>query len=266
MDTSELDRLVEQIGEQILARVQAGTLPAAGLGVAAGPAAPSAPVNYDAALAAMIDHTILRADATRDDIVKLCQEARTYKFAAVCVNGFWVPLCAKELEGSGVKVCTVVGFPLGAMATEAKRYETEAAIRVGATEVDMVINIGALKGGDLDTVKMDVQALADVCHRNKAILKVIIETSLLDDQQKIMACTIAKVAGADFVKTSTGFSTAGANEKDVALMRSVVGPNIGVKASGGVRTLEDAKKMIAAGANRIGASSSVKIVEASAGR
>lgn len=212
----------------------------------------------------MIDHTLLRANATREEVVKLCAEARRYQFASVCVNSYWVPLVAKELAGSPVKVCTVVGFPLGAMSTEAKRAETELAIRVGAHEIDMVINIGALKSGDFEAVKLDIQAIVDVSHRNKAIVKVILETALLDDNLKIVACTLAKVAGADFVKTSTGFGPAGASERDVSLMRSIVGPQTGVKASGGIRTVEDARKMIAAGANRIGASASVKIVEAGA--
>ncbi|HET8546805.1 MAG TPA: deoxyribose-phosphate aldolase [Bryobacteraceae bacterium] len=260
MDAAELDRLVEQIGEEILARV--GTARTVRAFAAAPRPAPAKP--YDATLAAMIDHTLLRANATRDDILRLCSEARRYNFASVCVNSYWVPLVAKELSGSPVRVCAVAGFPLGAMSTEGKRAETEAAIRVGAHEIDMVINIGALKSGDFEAAKLDIQAIVDVSHRNKAIVKVILETALLDDNQKVVACTLAKVANADFVKTSTGFGPAGASERDVALMRSIVGPNMGVKASGGIRTVEDARRMIAAGANRIGASASVKIVEAAA--
>jgi deoxyribose-phosphate aldolase len=243
LDTKDLDSLVQQIGEEILTRLRS---------------------PFDRELAAMIDHTILKADATRADVVKLCAEARQYGFASVCVNGCWVSLAAKELEGSPVKVCTVVGFPLGAMATDAKRAEAEVAVRVGAREVDMVMNVGALKSGDVDAVKLDIAAVAEVAHRGGAILKVILETSLLDEQQKLLACQLAKAAGADFVKTSTGFSTAGATEDDIRLMRSTVGPDMGVKASGGIRTLEDARRMIAAGASRIGASASVKIVEAGA--
>jgi deoxyribose-phosphate aldolase len=243
LDTKDLDSLVKQIGEEILTRLRS---------------------PFDRELAAMIDHTILKADATRADVVKLCAEARQYGFASVCVNGCWVSLAAKELEGSPVKVCTVVGFPLGAMATDAKRAEAELAVRVGAREVDMVMNVGALKSGDVDAVKLDIAAVAEVAHRGGAILKVILETSLLDEQQKVLACQLAKAAGADFVKTSTGFSTAGATEADIHLMRSTVGAEMGVKASGGIRTLEDARRMIGAGANRIGASASVKIVEAGA--
>ncbi len=220
--------------------------------------------KIDPALAGSIDHTILRADATREDIVRICQEARKYSFASVCVNPYWVPLAARQLSGSPVKVCTVIGFPLGATSTEIKRAEAEAAIRVGAQEIDMVINVGALKSGDQETVKLDIQAVVDASHKGGAIVKVIIETALLDDNQKAIACTLAKMAGADFVKTSTGFAATGATVHDVALMRSIVGPNIGVKASGGIRTLDDVQKMTAAGATRIGASASVKIVEAAA--
>jgi deoxyribose-phosphate aldolase len=180
------------------------------------------------------------------------------------VNAYWVPLVASELSGTPVKVCTVVGFPLGAMAPEIKRAETEAAVRCGAQEVDMVINIGALKSGDHELVKLDIQAVVDAAHRGGAIVKVIIEAALLNDNEKAIACTLAKLAGAEFVKTSTGFGPSGAAAHDVALMRMVVGPDIGVKASGGIRTLDDVKKMAAAGATRIGASASVKIIEATA--
>ena len=261
MDTKDLDKLVEQIGEEILARLRpiqtairdVTTLPV-----------PRPAGEWDRELAAMIDHTILKADATLDEVLKVCAEAKQYGFASVCVNGYWVPPVAKQLEGSPVKVCTVIGFPLGAASTDAKRSETETAVRVGAREVDMVLNIGALKSGDAEAVKLDIAAVADVAHSNGAILKVILETALLDDQQKVIACTLAKAAGADFVKTSTGFAATGASEADVRLMRSIVGPNLGVKASGGIRTNDDARRMIAAGANRIGASASVKIVEAGA--
>jgi len=213
-------------------------------------------------IASLIDHTILKPDATREDVLRVCQEARDYTFASVCVNPYWVPLVARQLAGSPVKVCSVVGFPLGATTTEAKVCETESAIRLGATEIDMVINIGALRSGDLETVKVDIAAVAATVHQHDAILKVIIETALLTDEQKVTACEIAVAAHADFVKTSTGFSTFGATAHDVELMRRTVGPNVGVKASGGIRTLEDFRSMVAAGASRVGASASVKIVDA----
>ena len=219
----------------------------------------------DTTIAALIDHTLLRPEATRADIVKLCREAREYKFASVCVNSYWVPLAAAELAGSPVKVCTVIGFPLGATSTEAKAAETQAALRAGAREIDMVQNVGALRSGDYAAVQADIAAVVAVAHGSGAIVKVILETALLDDDQKIAACRLAKKAGADFVKTSTGFGPSGATTHDVELMRSTVGPEMGVKASGGIRTLDDLKKMIAAGATRIGASSGVEIVEAITG-
>ena len=194
----------------------------------------------------------------------MCREARQYSFASVCVNPYWVPLVRAELAGSPVKVCTVVGFPLGATSTEAKVAETAGALRAGAQEIDMVINVGALRSGDHEAVKIDIREVVKVAHTAGAIVKVILETALLDDNQKAVACTLCKLAGADFVKTSTGFSSAGATAHDVALMREVVGPEMGVKASGGIRTLSDLKTMTAAGATRIGASASVKIVEATA--
>jgi deoxyribose-phosphate aldolase len=214
-------------------------------------------------IASLIDHTLLRPDATRADIFELCREAREYEFASVCVNPYWVPLVAAELAGSHVKVCTVVGFPLGATSTEAKVCETEAALAAGAQEIDMVLNIGALRGGDRQAVQQDIEAVVKAAHRRGAIVKVILETALLDDDQKNTACLLAKAAGADFVKTSTGFGPSGATVHDVELMRRAVGPAMGVKASGGIRTLEDLNKMVAAGATRIGSSSGVKIVEAS---
>ena len=216
-------------------------------------------------IASLIDHTLLRPEATRADIVKLCGEARQYGFATVCINPYWVPLAASELAGSAVKVCTVAGFPLGATSTEAKVSEAAAALRAGAREIDMVINVGALRSGDCDTVKLDIQAVARVCHDANAIVKVILETALLNDAQKNTACGLAQAAGADFVKTSTGFGPAGATVQDIVLMRHAVGPRMGVKAAGGIRTLDDFRAMVAAGANRVGASASVKIVEA-AGR
>jgi deoxyribose-phosphate aldolase len=217
-----------------------------------------------AGVARIIDHTLLRADATRDDIVKICREARQYHFASVCINPYWVPLAVAELTGSSVKVCTVVGFPLGATSTEAKVAETESALRAGAREIDMVQNVGALLSGDPDTVQRDIAAVVEAAHRAGAIVKVILETALLDDNQKVTASRLAKMASADFVKTSTGFGPSGATAHDVELMRTAVGPEMGVKASGGIRTLDDVKKMVAAGATRIGASAGVKIVEATA--
>jgi deoxyribose-phosphate aldolase len=220
--------------------------------------------KIDPAIAKLIDHTLLKPEATRNDIVKLCREARQYEFASVCVNPYWVPLVRSELAGSPVKVCTVVGFPLGATSTEAKVAETAAALRAGAREIDMVINVGALRSGDHEAVKLDIQQVVKVTHEAGAIVKVILETALLDDNQKAVASTLCKMAGADFVKTSTGFGPSGATAHDVALMRQVVGPEMGVKAAGGIRTLDDLRKMAAAGATRIGASASVKIVEATA--
>ena len=220
-------------------------------------------MSYSApSIARLIDHTLLRPEATREGILQLCSEAREYNFASVCVNGYWVPLAASQLAGSQVKVCTVVGFPLGATSTESKVGETEAALRAGAQEIDMVQNIGALLGDDDRAVEEEIALVAAASHRHGAILKVILETSLLTDDQKMVACRLAQMAGADFVKTSTGFSSSGATVHDVELMRRTVGPTMGVKASGGIRTLDDALKMLAAGATRIGASASVKIVEA----
>lgn len=210
--------------------------------------------------ATYIDHTLLKADATREEIVTLCQEAHHYSFASVCVNPAWVKTAAAELEGSTVKVCTVIGFPLGASTSEVKAFETTDAIQKGAGEIDMVINIGALRSGDTDTVQKDIEAVVAAA-KGQAIVKVIIETALLTDQEKRKACELAVLAGVDFVKTSTGFSTGGATEADVKLMRAVVGPETGVKASGGVRNVEDLKKMIDAGATRIGASSGVEIMK-----
>ncbi len=224
--------------------------------------------GIDRDIARCIDHTLLRPEAAAEDIRKLCAEARQYGFASVCVNPYWVPLAAAELAESAVKVCTVVGFPLGANATEAKTAETEIAVRAGAQEIDMVLNIGELRGGNHDLVLRDIEAVVAAARHSGqdggAIVKVILETALLDDNQKAIACTLAKLAGAEFVKTSTGFSTRGATVDDVALMRRTVGAEMGVKASGGIRTLEDLKSMLAAGATRIGASSSVKIIEATA--
>ena len=210
-------------------------------------------------IAKMIDHTLLKADATKEQVVTLCEEAKQYVFASVCVNPTWVKVASELLSGTEVKVCTVIGFPLGATTSATKAFETEDAIKNGATEVDMVINIGALKDKNYDLVKEDIKAIVDAA-KGKALSKVIIETSLLTNEEKEIACKLAVEAGADFVKTSTGFSTGGATVEDIALMRKTVGPDVGVKASGGVRSSEDTEKMIAAGATRIGASSGVAIV------
>ncbi|WP_026584462.1 deoxyribose-phosphate aldolase [Bacillus sp. J33] len=210
-------------------------------------------------VARMIDHTLLKADTTKDQIEKICAEAKEYNFASVCVNPTWVKLSSELLKGTEVKVCTVIGFPLGASTPETKAFETKNAIENGATEVDMVINIGALKDGDNELVEKDIRAVADAA-KGKALTKVIIETCLLTEEEKVRACELSVKAGADFVKTSTGFSTGGATVEDIALMRKTVGPEIGVKASGGVRSAEDAQKMIEAGATRIGASSGAAIV------
>lgn len=211
-------------------------------------------------IAQYIDHTLLKADARKEQIEKLCHEAKQYSFASVCINPIWVSTAAQILKDSEVKVCTVIGFPLGATTTETKVFETENAITNGATEVDMVINIGALKDGNDDLVEKDIRQVVEVA-KGKALTKVIIETALLTEEEKERACEISVRAGADFVKTSTGFSTAGATLEDITLMRKTVGPEIGVKASGGVRTREDALKMIEAGATRIGASSGIAIVQ-----
>lgn len=210
-------------------------------------------------LARYIDHTILKPDAKEGDVIKLCREALEYKFASVCVNASNVKLADSFLRGTDVKVCTVVGFPLGATTKETKAFEAAQAIENGASEVDMVINIGALKSGKLEEVEEDIKAVADVC-KGKALLKVIIETCLLTDEEKTTACELSKKAGANFVKTSTGFSTGGATAEDITLMRRIVGPEMGVKASGGIRNLESVLKMIEAGATRIGASASISIV------
>jgi deoxyribose-phosphate aldolase len=219
-----------------------------------------------AGVSGMIDHTLLKPDATREEIEKLCREAAEFKFATVCVNPTWVSLAASRLRGSGVGICAVVGFPLGATTADVKNFETRRAIFDGATEIDMVINVGALKSKDLRTAERDIEAVTDPCRQYGVISKVIIEAALLTDEEKITACTLSKAAGADFVKTSTGFGPGGATAADVALMRRVVGAEMGVKAAGGVRDLEGLKTMVAAGASRVGASAGVKIVQESQGQ
>ncbi|HCC59099.1 MAG TPA: deoxyribose-phosphate aldolase [Solibacterales bacterium] len=215
-------------------------------------------------MARLIDHTILKPEATRAQVEQICQQALAHGFASVCVNPYWVPLVAAELAGSDVSVCTVVGFPLGATSTAAKVAETGITLGDGAREIDMVLNVGALRSGDLDIVQRDIAAVVEAAHGGGAIVKVILETALLEDAQKLSACRLAVTAGADFVKTSTGFAASGATVEDVALMREAVGLALGVKASGGIRTLADVERMVAAGATRIGTSAGVAIVEAAA--
>jgi deoxyribose-phosphate aldolase len=216
-------------------------------------------------VASMIDHTLLKPDATRQNIEELCREAAQFKFATVCVNPVWVALAARLLTGTGVGVCSVVGFPLGATTADVKGYETRRAIFDGAREIDMVINVGALRSGDLRVVERDIEAVTAPCRDCGVLSKVIIEAALLTDDEKVTACTLAKAAGADYVKTSTGFGPGGATAADVALMRRVVGADMGVKAAGGVRDLEGLQAMVAAGATRVGASAGVKIVQQARG-
>jgi len=213
-------------------------------------------------IAKYIDHTILKPESTAEEVKKLCKEAKEYNFASVCVNGCYAKLVSTELSGSDVKTCVVVGFPLGAMTKEAKAFEATDAIKNGANEIDMVINVGALKDKNYDLVKEDIEAVVNAA-KGKAIVKIIIETCLLEEEEKVKVCEIAKKAKADFVKTSTGFSSGGAAKEDIALMRKTVGKDLGVKASGGVRDYKTAMDMINAGASRIGASASIAIVSES---
>lgn len=217
-------------------------------------------------VAGLIDHTLLRPDASATEIERLCREAAEFRFATVCVNPTWVAFCARLLRGSGVGICSVVGFPLGATTADVKQYETRRAIFDGATEIDMVLNIGALKSGDLRLVEQDIEAVTLPCRQHAVVSKVIIETALLSDDEKVTASTLTKAGGADFVKTSTGFGPGGATVADVMLMRRVVGEALGVKAAGGVKDLEQMKAMVAAGASRIGASAGVRIVKESRGQ
>lgn len=247
---TQMDALIEQIVEELYRRLQGDGLSP---GKAAGP------------LAGMIDHTLLKAEGTADQIVRLCAEARQNKFASVCVHPSYVPLAYRELRESGVKVCTVIGFPLGATTTKTKVFEAQEAIENGAAEVDMVINIGMIKSGDWEGVKNDVESVV-IAAGDRALVKVILETCLLTDEEKTQACVICKQAGADFVKTSTGFSTGGATVDDVALMRRTVGPQMGVKASGGIKDAAFARKLVEAGATRLGTSSGVEIVRGGAGK
>jgi deoxyribose-phosphate aldolase len=283
MDSRELQRLIEIVTEEVLAAqtgrggvqhcgchsvlveccpdrlrgvLEAG---ASRIGVHATGGAPGG-------VAALIDHTLLKPEASRADIEKLCREAAEFHFATVCVNPVWAALAAARLKGTGVGVCSVVGFPLGATTPDVKHYETRRAIYDGASEIDMVINVGALKSGDLRTVERDIEAVVDPCRQCGVLSKVIIEAALLTDDEKVTACTLIKAAGADFVKTSTGFGPGGATAADVALMRRVVGSEMGVKAAGGVRDFDSVKAMVAAGATRVGASAGVKIVQESKGQ
>ncbi len=251
-----MDKIVAEIGETILGELCPRM---------AAPVVETAPPLSRRQVAQLIDHTLLRPGATAAEVRSLCAEAREHGFFSVCVNPARTGLCVAELQGSEVVVCTVAGFPLGASATETKLAEAETALRLGATEVDMVVNVGALKDGEYERVRAEIAALAAICHGSGALLKVILETCLLTDEEKATGCRLSVEAGADFVKTSTGFSTGGATAADVALMRATVGPDVGVKASGGIRTLDDLEAMVAAGASRIGASASVAIVQAIAG-
>lgn len=273
MTNGNYEQLVEQITDLVLSRLDANYCPtfcnadvqrivdagAERIGIVLGESATAGD------WASLIDHTLLKPEASEADIKKLCEEAAQFGFASVCVNPSWVKKAAEFLRGTGVPVCTVIGFPLGATLSDVKAYEARRAIFNGAREVDMVINVGALKSGDDCTVEDDIRAVADAAHENGVLCKVIIETALLTDDEKVRACLASKNAGADFVKTSTGFAKGGATVHDVSLMRQTVGSALGVKASGGVKGIEDARAMFEAGATRIGASVGVKIAQEASG-
>lgn len=289
LNPREFDQLVEQITQQVVSKLTTGGSPTSAPSsicncpdgrcvrdcsdrvkqvVANGAGRITSSLGYiprDLSIARLIDHTLLKPDTSAGEIRQLCQEAREYHFASVCINSAYVPLCADLLKGSDVAVCTVVGFPLGASPAEVKAYEAQLAIQNGATEIDMVLNIGTLKSNDLKGLYHDISTVVKTCHAHNVICKVILETSKLNDEEKVAACQVCKMAGADFVKTSTGFGGGGATVNDIALMRKVVGPNIGVKASGGVRNFQDAQAMVKAGATRIGASAGVMIAKAERG-
>jgi deoxyribose-phosphate aldolase len=285
LNNGDLEQLIEQITDVIVARINGDGVDQAALCgctsecfnrcpermhriVDAGAARIGLVLGQTATArdwASLIDHTLLKPEATDADIKRLCEEAARYRFASVCVNPTWVRAAACNLRGAGIPVCTVIGFPLGATLADVKAYEARRAIFDGAREVDMVINVGALKSGDDCLVEFDIRSVVEVAHEHDAICKVIIETALLTDEEKVRACQAARQAGADFVKTSTGFSKGGATVADVALMRRTVGSELGVKASGGVKGLDDARKMVEAGATRIGASVGVKIAQEAAG-
>jgi deoxyribose-phosphate aldolase len=284
LNNPDMERLVDEITQQVMGKLKAdggGTHHHAGgecncadgrcvrecsdrvkQVVATGAGRITSGLGYiprDLGIARLIDHTLLKPDASAAEIAQLCREAREYHFASVCVNSAWVTLCADLLKGSDVAVCTVVGFPLGASPPEVKAYEAQLAIQNGASEIDMVMNIGVLKSRDIKALHRDIATVVATCHAHNVICKVILETSKLNDEEKVIASQVCKMAGADFVKTSTGFGGGGATVGDVALMRKVVGANIGVKASGGVRNYQDAQAMVKAGATRIGASAGVAI-------
>jgi deoxyribose-phosphate aldolase len=281
----DLEQLIEQITDVIVARLNGGGIDQAGLCgctsecfnrcpermhrvVDAGAARIGLVLGETTSArdwASLIDHTLLKPDATDEDIKRLCDEAARFRFASVCINPTWVRAATCNLQGTGIPVCTVIGFPLGATLPDVKAYEARRAILDGAREVDMVINVGALKSGDDCLVEYDIRSVVEAAHEYGVTTKVIIETALLTDEEKIRACQNAKRAGADFVKTSTGFSKGGATVADILLMRRTVGPDLGVKASGGVKNLEDARKLVEAGATRIGASVGVKIAQEAAG-
>ncbi len=288
LTNAEFEQLVDEITRQVVARLGKGDTAAHSGGVcdcqdgrcvrecssrvkdvvASGAGRVSSGLGFiprDLSIARLIDHTLLKPDASAAEIAQLCREARDYHFASVCVNSAYVPLCADLLKGSDVAVCTVVGFPLGASPAEVKAYEAQLAIQNGAREIDMVLNIGLLKSRDLKGLHNDIKTVVATCHAHSVLCKVILETSKLNDEEKVIACQIARMAGADFVKTSTGFGGGGATAADVALMRKVVGPDIGVKASGGVRNYQDAQAMVKAGATRIGASAGVAIMQEARG-
>lgn len=246
----DLNEIIKQITEEVCAKIT-------------GDSGAAASGEYSAAsLAKYVDHTLLKPDASEDQVRKVCDEAKKYHFASVCVNPSYIKFVAQQLEGSGVAPCVVIGFPLGATTPELKANEASGVIAMGAKEVDMVVNIGAIKSGDWNLVKRDIEAVV-VAAKGRALVKVIIETCLLTDEEKVKVCTISKTVGADYVKTSTGFSKGGATVEDVRLMRQTVGPNMGVKASGGVRDYESAVAMIKAGATRLGTSSGAKIAAGS---
>jgi len=278
--TVDLARLIAVVSEEVMAATRRSVTPCACHAVAEDCCptrlqsvidAGATRLGYHATgatggVAGLIDHTLLKPDATRQDIEKLCKEAAEHRFATVCVNPAWVATCRDLLRGTPVGVCSVVGFPLGATVADVKQFETHRVIFDGAREVDMVINIGALKSGDLRTVERDIEAVTTPCRAAGVLSKVIIEATYLTDEEKVTACSLSKAAGADYVKTSTGFGPGGATVADVALMRRVVGQDMGVKAAGGVRDLEGLKAMVAAGASRVGASAGVKIVQESSGK
>jgi len=247
-DAQDSEELIRIITQEVIAHLDARGA------FAAAPAPP-------AEVAALIDHTLLKPDAIRADIERICHEAAVYRFATVCVNPWYVPQAERLLRGSGVKVCTVVGFPLGATFPKVKLAEADQSITLGAREIDMVLNVGAFKSSEDDLVEAEIRLLAELCHPAGAICKVILETALLSQEEKVRAALIAKKAGADFVKTSTGFSAGGATVEDVALLRKTLGTEMGIKASGGVRTLSELQALLAAGATRIGTSSGVKIMQ-----